>query len=352
MLGRYFFYRLRPLLAISVLWIIFGIVFFENQVRWGNDVGFQISLLQFVLAFSISGFLILVVLNIFLKPALQHLAVWMAIGIKMILTLLLFFVLTVLFLMFYYILVYEGTVQDYLFNNTRHIILTRTFRLFMIDMGIMTFLSIILTEVADKYGPGMFWSMISGEYHKPRIENRIFIFLDINESTTIAEELGHEKYFRMLRRFFADITLPIMRNDGLIYQYVGDEVVLSWKNTPSNKIKSLKFIRNAFYLMERRSNFYRKQFGKVPRFKAGVHSGEVTAGFIGVIKRELIFSGDTVNTTARIRSMCHELNEQFVLSADFMLDFHQPFGYRIEEIGTMELKGRQEPTKLFSLNFE
>ncbi len=50
--------------------------------------------------------------------------------------------------------------------------------------------------------------------------------------------------------------------------------------------------------------------------------------------------------------MCHELNELFVLSEDFMHDFHQPHGYEINEIGKMELKGRHEPAKLYSLKFE
>ena len=90
----------------------------------------------------------------------------------------------------------------------------------------------------------------------------------------------------------------------------------------------------------------------MPKFKAGLHAGEVTAGFVGQIKRELIYSGDTMNTAARIRSMCNDLNESFILSEDFMMDFHQPHGYQIEKIGTMELKGRIEPVKLFSLKFE
>jgi adenylate cyclase len=222
----------------------------------------------------------------------------------------------------------------------------------MADLGLMTLITIMMLEITDKYGPGIFWSMIIGEYHKPVIQNRIFIFLDINESTSIAEQLGHEQYFRLLRRFYRDITAPVMVNDGEIYQYVGDEITLSWPNTPENKIKSIKFLRNAYYVIERRKWIYKKRYGKVPRFKAGVHAGEVTAGFIGIIKRDLIYSGDTLNTTARIRSMCHELGESFLLSEDFMYDFHQPHGYLINEVGKIELKGRHEPIRIFSLKFD
>lgn len=318
----------------------------------GNDLGVRISLLQFGFTFGIIGFIISAIHIFFLKPAFNHQPVWLATLIKLVLTVFLFFVIVFLLLMFYFVFRYHGDFTNYINSFFTKIVETRTFFVFMLDMGLMTLLSIILLEITDKYGPGMFWSMLTGEYHQPVIENRIFIFLDINESTSIAEQLGHEKYFRMLRRFFADITLPVLANDGTIYQYVGDEIVLTWPNTPENKIKSLKFIRNTYFMIERLSKHYEKRFGKVPRFKCGVHSGEVTAGFIGVIKRDLIYSGDTINTAARIRSMCHELNEFFLLSEDFMNDFHSPHGYFIEEKGKIELKGRKEPTKVFSMKFD
>jgi adenylate cyclase len=270
----------------------------------------------------------------------------------MLMAFVLFFVIAFVLLMIYFFIHYTKDLNHYFHSFFTKLVYTNTFVSFIIDMGLMTLLSIILLEVTDKYGPGMFWSMLSGEYHKPRIENRIFIFLDINESTTIAEELGHEKYFRMLRDFFSDITLPVLANDGEIYQYVGDEILVTWLNTPENKIKSLKFIRNSYYLLERLAKRYQKKYDRLPKFKAGIHAGEVTAGFVGLIKRELVYCGDTMNTTSRICSMCNELNESFVLSEDFMDDFHQPFGYSIDKIGTLELKGRSEPVKLFSLKLE
>ena len=104
--------------------------------------------------------------------------------------------------------------------------------------------------------------------------------------------------------------------------------------------------------MERLAKRYKKRYNHSPKFKAGIHSGEITAGLVGLIKRELIYSGDIMNTTARIRSMCNDLNESFILSEDFTIDFHAPHGYQIDNIGTMELKGRSEPVKLYSLKFD
>lgn len=345
-------YRLRTLIVISLIWVLFSVVFYFNLIRNGNDLGVHVSFYQFALAFGLIGFFISGILIFYLKPAFYQLPLWLSILTKLVITFLLFFVIAFVLLMIYFFIHYTKSLEHYFHSFFTKLVYTNTFASFLIDMGLMTLISIVLLEVTDKYGPGMFWLMLSGEYHRPKIENRIFIFLDINESTSIAEDLGHEKYFKMLRDFFSDITVPVLANDGEIYQYVGDEVLVTWLNTPENKIKSLKFIRNTYYLLERLGKRYEKKYSHIPKFKAGVHAGEVTAGFVGQIKKELVYSGDTMNTAARIRSMCNELNESFILSEDFVHDFHQPFGYTISEIGKIELKGRMEPVKLYSLNFE
>jgi adenylate cyclase len=328
------------------------LVFYENLIRRANDLGVSVSILEFSITFGIIGFIITGVLIFFLKPAFNHLPIWMASLLKFLFTVFLFFIIGFLLLMGYFVFYYNRDFDNFIHSFFTKILKTRTFNIFLIDMGLMTLLSIILLEVLEKYGPGLFWSMLSGEYHRPKIENRIFIFLDMNDSTTIAEILGHEKYFRLLRNFFADITISVLANGGEIYQYVGDEMVLSWLNTPENKAHSLKFIRNAYYVLKRREKFYKRRYGVVPEFKVGMHAGEVTAGLIGIIKRDLIYCGDTTNTTARICSMCSELDEPYLLSKDFMQDFQPSPGYNIQEIGKMELKGKLEPIKLYALKLE
>src|ERR1700741_2675761 len=57
----------------------------------------------------------------------------------------------------------------------------------------------------------------------------IFMFVDLLSSTTIAESLGHEKYHNLLHDFYSDITNLIIYIKGEIYQYVGDEVIISWQ---------------------------------------------------------------------------------------------------------------------------
>ena len=224
--------------------------------------------------------------------------------------------------------------------------------MFLIDLGVLAFLSILIIEINDKYGPGGILDLLRGRYNKPQKENRIFLFLDINDSTTIAERLGHEKYFNLLKDFFADITDPVLSNSGHIYQYVGDEISLYWENTIVNKLRCLAFVRQACMAIHNKRAYYLAQYNVIPTFKTGIHAGEVTAGYIGIIKKELVFSGDTLNTTARIRSKCQELNEPFIVSAEFLAGLAKPQGYQIGEIGEIELRGRMEKEKLYSVRFE
>jgi adenylate cyclase len=349
---RILYYKLSVLANVSAIWVVFAFLFLYNIILIEKRLVTGRSLLLFSLAFAIIGFAVSSALVFYLKNAFRHYPMWLSVLIKLALTFALFLFVAFVLLAFYFVFSSNRNMNEYATNFYDKVLFTRAFLIFLIDLGIMTLLTILILEVTDKYGPGGFWSMMRGEYNKPKIENRIFIFLDINNSTTIAEKIGHTKYFRLLRDFFADITIPILANGGEIYQYIGDEVVLSWRNTPANKIKCFKFLRNAYFLVKRREQKYMKRYGVSLTFKAGIHSGEVTAGLIGIIKKDLTYSGDTLNTAARIRSKCHELSEAFVVSGGFLESFSTPFSYQVNEIGEMELKGRKEKEKLYSLNFE
>lgn len=345
-------YRLLILANISIIWVVFAFLFLYNIILIEKELVTGRSLLLFSVAFAIIGFVVSAALVFYLKSAFRHYPLWVSVLLKMAFTFGLFILIAFVMLSSYFVFSEHQTLDEFADSFYREVFLTRGFMIFILDLAVMTLLTILIIEVTDKYGPGGFWSMMRGKYVNPRIENRIFIFVDINNATTIAEKLGHTKYFRLLRDFFAEITIPILANGGEIYQYVGDEVVLSWKNTPLNKQRCFKFLRQSFFLLKRREPKFMKRYGICPTFKAGIHSGEVTAGVIGIIKKELVYSGDTLNTTARIRSKCHELDESFVVSGDFLHDFSTPFAYKVNEIGEMEFKGRSEKEKLFSVIFE
>lgn len=347
---RVLWYRLYLVINIAAVWVFFSLVLLYNIVEIDKTVLEKRRLSFFSLAFALVGLIVASAEAFFLKNMFRKLPIWASTLLRMTVTFILFLVVSVIVVFAYWIFRYEGELNFIQFEKdfVKNILLTPSFLMLMIDLGLLAFISILILEISDKYGPGGLRNLIRGRYNKPRKENRIFLFLDMNDSTAIAEKIGHEKYFNMLKDFFSDITEPILANAGHIYQYVGDEVVLTWKNTNKNKRRCLNFVIQATEALKRRNKYYMDEYGVAPTFKTGIHAGDVTAGYIGIIKKDLVFSGDTLNTSARIRSKCHDLKEEFVLSIDFLHDFENKSDYNIREIGEMEFKGRKEKSKLFA----
>src|SRR5205085_575211 len=95
-----------------------------------------------------------------------------------------------------------------------------------------------------------------------------------------------------------------------------------------------------------RHNKYISKFGVAPTFKAGVHSGEVVAGEIRIIKRDITYSGDVLNTTARIESMCHELKSELLVSNTFLRSISLPEPFIADIAGGFLLKGKEQEVAL------
>ena len=96
------------------------------------------------------------------------------------------------------------------------------------------------------------------------------------------------------------------------------------------------------------SKYFVERYGVVPEFKAGIHVGEVTVGEIGIVKKDIAMSGDTMNTTARIRSTCTDLDRKYLASKD-LLDGVE-INWPLERLGLIELKGKADSIELFGLN--
>jgi len=210
------------------------------------------------------------------------------------------------------------------------------------------FVTQLILIINEKYSPGVFLDILTGRYIHPQIENRIVMFIDLKDSTPIAEKLGHSVYFEFIREFIYRISMAVIEFEGTIYQYVGDEVVCSWKNSKKNSRRCLEAVIQSRKNIQKKSAHFKRKFGIIPEFRVGIHVGEVTVGEIGVIKKDLAMSGDTMNTTARIRSACNELNHHFIVSKEFV-ETSKLKEFQVESLGVVDLKGKDHGIELFSL---
>ncbi|MDW7692836.1 adenylate/guanylate cyclase domain-containing protein [Flammeovirgaceae bacterium SG7u.111] len=218
-----------------------------------------------------------------------------------------------------------------------------------VQLAVTQGLCLLYTEISENIGNRVFFNLFRGKYHQPKEEERVFMFLDMKSSTTIAERLGHITYFELLKTYYADISDAVINNGGEVYQYVGDEMVVSWR---VKRQVNYNHCINCFFAMKEalagQKVKYEERFGVLPSFKAGLHLGKVTTGEIGVVKREIIFTGDVLNTTARIQSLCNEFEVDLLVSGELVsrLDLKD---IRVNELGEKVLKGKKEPVVLYSL---
>ena len=224
-------------------------------------------------------------------------------------------------------------------------------------IGIIVYIAaiIVITQLYAEFSQSIGVSTLSnfflGKYHHPVEEERIFMFLDMKSSTTIAEKLGHVTYFQMLREYFSDLSIAVIDYTGTIYQYAGDEMIISWKVKDglknNNSVECFFAMKRA---LEKQAEKYNNQFGLLPDFKAGVHCGRVTAGEIGSLKKEIIFTGDVLNTSARIQGLCNHYQADLLVSDDLAQMLQLSANYAIKSVGDTYLKGRSKPMELFAIS--
>lgn len=217
---------------------------------------------------------------------------------------------------------------------------------FSVVMSLITF----FRAIDQKFGPGVLWNMLLGKYHKPQEEERIFMFLDLKSSTTIAEKLGHLQFSRFIQDCFFDLNEIIKPYKAEIYQYVGDEAVLTWltpRGLVNNNCLELYF---AFRdRLESKREYYLEHYGEVPVFKAGLHYGKVMVAEVGVVKKEIAFHGDVLNTTARIQGQCNQYQQQLLISQNLLSLLQIPAKWTSASLGAIRLKGKVEEVAVWSV---
>lgn len=226
----------------------------------------------------------------------------------------------------------------------------KVFWLVVLYFNICSLIFSFLKIAKENFGHGVLINQLIGKYKKPREERRIFMFLDLQASTTIAEQLGHYKYSQLIQQCFYDLNTVINKFDANIYQYVGDEAVLSW--TFDKGIKQNNCVE-LFYKFQNKlvknQKIYLKKFGLLPKFKAGLHGGTLIVTEVGTIKKEIAYHGDVINTSARIQGECNKYNQNLLIS-EYLLRQLNLTNYKIESIGNIALRGKEEELNLFSIN--
>ncbi|MEQ9313171.1 MAG: adenylate/guanylate cyclase domain-containing protein [Cytophagales bacterium] len=244
----------------------------------------------------------------------------------------------------------SNILSEAVFSRFIEFLFSVTFFNTLFQLSFSLFIALIYSSVSENIGHSVLINFFTGRYAKPREEIRIFMFLDMKSSTSIAEKLGNIDYFNFLKDYYEVFSEPIIEHRGEVYEYIGDEIVITW---PYDKgIHNAECV-DCFFAMKNalksQQDYFDHKYGNVPDFKAALHLGRVTIGEIGALKKEITFSGDLMNTTSRIQDMCSELKTDLIISRDLYLLIQRNEKYHFVSKGEFNLKGKQKIIGLYGL---
>lgn len=349
------------IIPFGVIWLIFSVVYslvergiLANLTAYpatGNPYNFSRSIVITALTTLLSGLLIGTIEILYLS----RLFVRKSFSKKLLYKTMIYAAIIILFLLMNTVIynaveLQKGIFSSLVWRNAWAFFATYSFWGIEVYIAAIIIISLFYTEVSENLGVAVLNNFFTGKYHTPVEEERVFMFLDMKSSTTIAESLGHVKYFQMLKEYYADLSSPIINYSGEVYQYVGDEIVVSW--SLKNGLQHNNCIECFFAMkaaIKKQHKKYSEKFGLLPGFKAGFHAGKVTTGEIGIIKKDIIFTGDVLNTTARIQGLCNSYKVDLLISDELMKELHLRSHFQITPLGENELRGRDERVKLFTI---
>jgi class 3 adenylate cyclase len=216
-------------------------------------------------------------------------------------------------------------------------------RIVLIGLGLSLFLGMV-TETGRLIGGPLLTSVVLGTYHRPVRQQLIVMFLDLANSTRLAEAMGELRVHDLITRFFFDIDEPIRVFGGTVLAYVGDEVIVSWpvSGDPARNGRCL----GCFVAIERKiaslEGAYEAEFELVPKFRAGLHAGPVIVSECGDAKRQLAYFGDTMNVAARLCEYCKTIGRRLVVSADALRLMMVPPDLAVGDGKSIAARGRRE----------
>lgn len=181
----------------------------------------------------------------------------------------------------------------------------------------------------------------------------IILCCDLRNFTQITSKNLVFDMVHMLNRFYTLLGDPILVNNGIIYQYVGDEIIgifgTAGGDTEKNCTDAMRAALGMQYALERLNQFELKDLGNQFDIGIGLHYGKAYLGHMGHPKhRQFAVIGDPINTASRIQSETKEVEAKILASENFIEKLPDDL-LKLDEAILTELRGKSEKMKLYGV---
>ncbi len=181
--------------------------------------------------------------------------------------------------------------------------------------------------------------------------NIALLFCDIRDFTPMSEDLSPKEVVSFLNDYYSIMTTVVNRHNGMVNQYVGDEVFATFGaivNYPNNEENAVFCAIEMMEKLEVLNEKYEEKFKRHIQMGIGINAGPVVAGNLGSEERiEYSVTGDTVNTGKRIESLTKEKPNTILISNSIFKktkDF-----IKVNEWGPSAVKGKKDKILIYEL---
>ena len=187
----------------------------------------------------------------------------------------------------------------------------------------------------------------NAEGHQSTLSVAILV-CDIRGFSTMAEKLEEGELAQIIGKWFRETGNVVQSAGGIIDKYIGDAVLAYWPARDQQGTESATCLDVALTILELAAA--RSWPGTEGPFRVAIalHFGRVTSSNIGqVALRDATIIGDAVNTAFRLEGVTKELNQNLVLSQDFITVL--PPGREFADFGEFQLKGKSQLVRVYGL---
>lgn len=172
------------------------------------------------------------------------------------------------------------------------------------------------------------------------------LFTDIEGFSTISEKLAPEQLVSMLNAYFAAVSEAIDTHGGVITQYQGDAMLITFNTVKDDPDHAANAVRTALAIQDA-TRERRFAGGLRLRTRCGINTGRIVAGAVGTPERLLYtVHGDEVNVAARLEQLNKSTGTYVLATESTVQAAGDAFGF--ERVAEVTVRGRSQPTAVYA----
>jgi class 3 adenylate cyclase len=188
-----------------------------------------------------------------------------------------------------------------------------------------------------------------GEY-KPQYRLATILYTDIAGFTSLCEKLPPDEIASLLNEYFALLTAIIKKHGGIINQFQGDAMLVTYNVPAIDRDHADGALLTAVEIQEKLSNHVFRSGFKMPT-RIGINTGKVFAGIVGGEDRlNYTVHGDAVNVAARLEHLNKEYNTSILISKATKVLLSEKIKEQIllTPMGKLSVRGKTNDIRVFA----